>query len=483
MSPVHRSIPGPKEVIRLLGAHPKRWLVPAILVAVGTAAYAVFGPVTWEASQALIIRNEATSKENSPGKFRQPEDMKTVQETILELARGRTVLEAALKAVGPPASYRGSAAAWPSDRDIVALRKHIRLAPPKGAEFGKTEVFYLEVQDHDRPRSVAINRAIYDQLETRFQQLRDSKAQSMIDELAKAVHLAKADLEESTTRVTSIESKVGSDLAELRALQESASGDSALRKMVTEIRSEVRSIRTAAQAQTELLALLQAAADDPGRLLATPNRLLESQPGLRRLKDGLIDAQLHVAKLQGSMSAEHPRVKGAQEAVEEIGRHLHDELAIASRGMEMELRLSHDREALLEDQLAQATSRLDRLAGLRAAYANDLAENANRVVLLERAEQNLAEARVAHASAKATSLISRIDAPEAGIYPVGLTRTTIALLGIFGGLLTGFGVVYLTVPPGAPPLPPAVTPAHQANGHGSLSLRQALEKVGCSSKV
>jgi polysaccharide biosynthesis transport protein len=510
MNSTHRTFSGPKDLIRLLIEKPKRWLVPAALVAVATVVYAAWGPVTWESSQALIIRNEATSKENGPGKFRQPEDMKTVQETILELARSRGVLEAALIKIGPPANYRGSIDNWPSDTEIAVLRRLIRLTPPKGAEFGKTEVFYLEVQDHDRARCVALNRAIYDELETRFQQLRDSKAQSMIDELVKTVHLAKADLEETTTRLTAIETQVGSDLAELRAMQESASGDNALRKTVTEIRSELREIRTSVQTHQEMLAVLKAADVDPGRLVAAPNRLLESQPALRRLKDGLVDAQLNVARLKGSMSAEHPRVRAAMEAVEEVGLRQHDELAIATRGMEVELRMSRDRQTLLEEQLTQATRRLDNLAALRAAYANELAENTNRVTLMERAEQNLAEARAAHASAKATSLISRIDAPEAGINPVGLKRTTIALLGIFGGLLTGFGMIYLTVPPVAPYTPPAVTPAyssngvqsdgHKTNGHratgtypnvnpsdvspaggilfnGNLSLQQALEMI------
>ena len=58
---------------------------------------------TWEASQALIVRNEASSAEKGPGKFSYPEEMKTVQETILEVVRSRSVLEAALREVGPPA--------------------------------------------------------------------------------------------------------------------------------------------------------------------------------------------------------------------------------------------------------------------------------------------------------------------------------------------------------------------------------------------
>ncbi len=106
----------------------------------------------------------------------------------------------------------------------------------------------------------------------------------------------------------------------------------------------------------------------------------------------------------------------------------------------------------------------------------------NRSTLLERAEQNLAEARAARASAKAASLIARIDTPDAGIRPIGPSRIVIALCGVLGGLLVGFGIVFLSVPSefGGQKL------NGHANGHGAafpasanghLSLRMALRKL------
>ena len=68
-------------------------------------------------------------------------------------------------------------------------------------------------------------------------------------------------------------------------------------------------------------------------------------------------------------------------------------------------------------------------------YNNQVAETTNRTRLLERAEQNLAEARAAQAGAKAASLLSCIDVPDAGIRPVGPSRAMIVLCGIAGGLL------------------------------------------------
>jgi polysaccharide biosynthesis transport protein len=198
------AMPSPKELCRLLVTYKKRWLVPAAVVALAVGVYASVAPATWEAAQALIVRNEAANNETGPGKFKQPDDMKTVQETILELVRSRGVLEAALREVGPDTAA-DSSAAWPSERDIDALRKQVKLAPPKGAEFGKTEIFYLDVRATDRERAIALSRAICGQMQACFQQLRDAKAASMTDELVKTVSLAQADLKESTQRLTTIE--------------------------------------------------------------------------------------------------------------------------------------------------------------------------------------------------------------------------------------------------------------------------------------
>ena len=436
----------PREVFHLLATYWRRWLAAAGLVAVLAAVYALWVPPVWQASQALILRNEAASNETAPGRFSRAEDLKAVEETILELAKNQGVLASALKEVGPPANcvYK---AQWPRPQDADLLQQNTKVSPPKGVEFGTSEIFYVEVRDSDRVRAVQLNHAICDQLQARFQAIRDAKAQSMIDELTKTVQLAGNDLNEASVRLTAVEKNVGSDLAELRGLLESSLGDSALRRSITEIENELRQTRVAEDASRQLLGLLKAAKDDSGRLMAAPSRLLELQPALKRLKEGLVDAQLRTARLQGRMSAEHPLVIAAKQGEEEIGHHLHAELAIAVRGLETELQLDRDRIAMLEGQLGQVRGRLSRLAGVRTTYANLVGENNHRAKLVERAQQNLAEARAARAAVKSASLISCIDAPETGTHPVGPGRAMVLVAGILGGLLTGFCVVLLTVPP------------------------------------
>ncbi len=168
--------------------------------------------------------------------------------------------------------------------------------------------------------------------------------------------------------------------------------------------------------------------------------------------------------------------------------------------MEIEARLNADRQKLLEEQFAAANERLNRLAEIRAAYETQTAENRTRTAMAERAEQNLAEARSVLAGAKVASLISRIDAPDAGAKPIGPGRSIIALSGILGGLIAGLGVVFLSLPAKSPanmpeakaaginrvsrfPLHDAATNSNGRNGRGTLTIKKALEKIHLNSLV
>ena len=67
-------------------------------------------------------------------------------------------------------------------------------------EFGTSEVFYLEVRDKDRQRTAELSTAISRQLQSDLQDIRDAKARSMIEELEKAVQVAKTDLKAATAQ-------------------------------------------------------------------------------------------------------------------------------------------------------------------------------------------------------------------------------------------------------------------------------------------
>ncbi len=440
----------PAQLVAWLSRYRWRWILPAVLIASATTVFAAFKPSEWDASQALTIRNEAANNAVGPGKFGHSEERRTAQETVLELAKSRSVLAAALEIVGPPARRQYPSAPWPTEKEVDDFRENVALAPPKGAELGRTEVFYLTVRDRDRQRAVALVAAVRDQLEQDYQQLRDATAKSMSVELRRAVQLARKNLDEATTKVAKTEAEVGEDLADLRMLHNSLTGETSLQRTATEIRNELRQVQNNHNSTVELMVLLKEAREDPQRLVASPNRLLESQPGLRQLKEGLVIAQLRTATLLGTMADIHPAVIAARESEQEVRRNIHAELSEAISGLELELRLQEKQRESLQLRLDDLDKRLARLASLRAAYGSNLAEAANRAELLRQAEDDLSQAEVAQAGADAASLIGRIDVPTVGTRPAGPGRKLIVLVGAVAGLLAGLGLLVLTAPmPGA----------------------------------
>jgi uncharacterized protein involved in exopolysaccharide biosynthesis len=465
----------PLHILHVLRTYRRRWLVPAIAVLLLAAAYALVHRPWWEASQALALRNEAANNQDGLGRFRALDDMKVTQETILELAKSQTVLTAALRDVGPASGQANSQ--WPGASDVIDLRTLIALTPPKGTEFGRTEIFYLKVKDRDRSRAQRLVSAVARHLQASLQELRRAKAQSMFDELAHSAKLAEADLARSIEKLSGLEQSIGSDLADLRMLDLSATGDSDLRRKLVTLDEEIRAVQATRQSSQELHALLLAARQDPNQLLATPNRLLESQPALRKLKEGLIDAQLRTSQLLGAMTEKHPQVVVSRVAEAEIRQQLFTELEAATRGVEVELRLADGRLEMLQADRAAVTARLDKLAGLRAEYSSLVNDMRHRTTLVEKAQQTLAEARASQAGASTASLLTFVDRPETGDQPLGPSAALILLAGLAGGLMCGFGVVFLTAPlEEAHSSQANEAPSHARNGR-SLSLSEALAKV------
>src|SRR6478735_7961877 len=102
----------PADFIRLLRTHIRWWAVPAVVFAVLAGAYSLVAPREWRATQALIVRPESASvSEERLGKFADLSEMKTLQETILELAKSQSVVQATLREVGPPSGCR-NASQW-----------------------------------------------------------------------------------------------------------------------------------------------------------------------------------------------------------------------------------------------------------------------------------------------------------------------------------------------------------------------------------
>jgi uncharacterized protein involved in exopolysaccharide biosynthesis len=319
-------------------------------------------------------------------------------------------------------------------------------------------------------------------LQQRFAELREARARGTTNELNETVSLARKDLAQATTALSTAEQHVGTDLAELRILNDSPSGDSDLRRTATELEKELRSYTASYAEEEEFLKLLRVAQADPDKLLAAPSVLLKSQPALGRLKDGLVDAQLRTGQSQGALSDAHPLVQAARAAEDAIRRQIHDEIAVAIQGVEVDLRVNDQRVQALEAQNAAVQQRLSKLSSVRAEYANLASAAKSRAESLKAVEHELSEARASEAAARTTSLIDLIDSPDTGTRPVGPGKTTIALGSFGGGLFLAAALLFLTVKPSTVPGPPLSQTLPSDGGllehpATSLSLKQALRRV------
>jgi len=431
----------PGECFRLLARYRNKWLLPTLIGSLLSLGYAFTMTRYWEASQGLIVRPEVSaSTTQDPGKFSDLYQMRTFQETILELGKSRQVLAATLKVVDELTDE-------PSFKEIEKARKHMSLLPPGGAEFGKTEVCYLQVKDTSRERALQLVAELGRQIDSRLHRLRSEKSKNLSEELEQQVALAQAALKAETGQLAEFETQVGADLGELRMLNASFSGQSDLRQQAVSLQDARRDAELEVRKAEQLLVVLRAAQEQPEQLIAMPNSLLESQPTLRRLKDGLVDAQLRAARLGGTRTADHPQVQAANTSVVTIRKDLHKELSVAIRGVEVDLQLNAGRSVQLEEQHQSVQQRLGRVAEMRADYANRTAAVENSRRTLDQTQQQLGEINATRVTAFGASLVMPIDQPESSLYPAGPGRASVVLLGTFCGFVFGLSWLFLTVAP------------------------------------
>lgn len=417
------------------------WFVPTALGLAGAAVQVATQRPMWSATQSLLVRDEVGGQRGL-GRFDSVEAMKTAQETIQEMVRNPQTVRTVLEQIGP---HTESRTIWPSPTDVAGAQKRFVVRAPNGAEFGRTEVLHLSATAESRERAARMVTLLYGELERRLRELHERRTRSIMDENFQRIRIAESDLASATQRLQQMEAAVGSDLGELRVLNETSAGDGNLRSQQVAIKLELRQMTAQRDSFRQLRELLAKANNDPDLLVATPNTLLETQPSIRRLKDGLIDAQLKVAELAGKISTGHPQYKSAIAAEREIRDNLHDELRTALRGVEFDVQVRERQAQSLETQLLEVNRRLDRLAELRAPYNNLIAEVRRCSEVLEKTNKEQADARGSHANQ--SSLITRLDGPTVSDRPVGPGRSTVLAAGLFGGLLSGVGLVFLIAPP------------------------------------
>ena len=294
------------DVFHVLRTHCERWLIPTLLAGAAATIYALVFPGMWESTQALIVRNEASNNQEGPGRFSRTDDMKVLQETILELSKSPAVLHEALAEVGPDAD--ADRATWPNATDVDTARTNVKLVPPKGAEFGRTEIFYLKVRDRDRKRAVGADgrhlpadRAPPARAAQHPRRKHDRRA-GQDGQPGQGRH-GRGHVEGGRHREEGRQQPPRAAAAERVGLGRKRPAADAHRRG-----SGAAAGRHAVHTDEELLKLLKSGGSISGELMAMPSRLLESQPALRQLKDALIQAEIQRAQMQGKMGTGHPVV-------------------------------------------------------------------------------------------------------------------------------------------------------------------------------
>ncbi|HUG70381.1 MAG TPA: Wzz/FepE/Etk N-terminal domain-containing protein [Pirellulaceae bacterium] len=422
------------------------WVIPTVALTAVALVYAIAKSPTWQASQALVVRDEARGL-GRQGRFESTESMRASHETIVEVAKSTAVISAALKQLGSPKSTVATEK-FPADADILEMQESIAVGAPKGSELGTTEVLYLSVNGKTPEEAIARTSAICDQLENHLGKLRNTRASSVTTELEQSLQLALADLQRATDALSTMEREVGGDLAELRVLNQSGSGEGNLRSALNEVKSEIRHRQSEVESHQALKQVLVAAAQNPDELLAMPSSMFAAQPALKRLKDGLVDAQLRTSDLKGKMSSGHPLVQAAIQGEEAVRENLRSELAAAVSSCDSDLQVTLRQLKSLTNQQDDLQERLGRLAGLRAEYAVLVNDVEQRTSIVQQVKQDLANARATQSSSQAASLITRFQSPQVGDSPVGPGRITIVGIGLLGGFMTGAGLVFLIAPIG-----------------------------------
>ncbi|WP_164104189.1 GumC family protein [Candidatus Laterigemmans baculatus] len=421
------------------------WAGAALLFAGFGIAYTITRNDTWEASQPLLIRDEATGSADRLGRFASQTDLIAAQETILEMARNREVVAAALRDIGPPAG--ADASRWPTASQVEsAASEAINVRPAKGAEFGDTEVVYLVAQGETPERAARLCAAVFARLSEHLRTVRRVRADSIIDELSQARDLARTNLETANAELQKLETTVGSDLGELRGLSESVTGEGNTSRVLSEVQRELDVAELELERVETLRELLVRSSENPQHLLVAGSELLSTQPTLQRIKEGLIDAQLAASQLSGRYTADHPRMRSAVLEQQTIREELRQEIDSATAAMKPTLDLAREKVARLTGKRDRLRDKLARLATLRTEYGRMTAEVRHRTELLAQAQTGLAEAEATRSAAMTTNLIAGLAPPRVGERPIGPGGTTIVGGAMVAGLLFGLGTVFLVAP-------------------------------------
>ncbi|MEO1616921.1 MAG: hypothetical protein AAFV88_13780 [Planctomycetota bacterium] len=421
------------------------WVGAVLVFGALGVGYSMMQEELYAARQPLVVRDEANNAVGRLGRFASQTELKAAQETILEMTQNREVVSAALRHIGPAGGGKDSE--WPSISHVdSSIRSRVNILAPKGAEFGNTEVVYLQVKAESRDRAIAFCNAMFDSLTKHLRDVRRVRADSVIVELTHARDLAKKNLDSVSDRMKEVEAEFGADLGELRKLTDAYSGESSLRRTLEQTKQQLQTAEQDLRKLQSLHALLVDGSKDPQKLLISGGDLLNSQPSLQRLKDGLIDAQLRASQLSGVYTMQNPKRKAAIATEREIRERIIQETLSVIASMEPMLELQVAQVARLDRKMNDLSAKLAMLAEARTSYAEIDSELKQRTQQLAEAEQRLVDARANRSAALSTNLVAELGPPQVSDQPLGPGTTMVTFGSMTAGLIFGLGAVFLVAP-------------------------------------
>jgi uncharacterized protein involved in exopolysaccharide biosynthesis len=420
-----------------------RWLLlgSVTLFGLGGLVFAALSPKNYLAHQPFLIRDETSSRLLS-GKFQSLEWLKSAQETVQEVAKHPDVLSAALRAVGPE-QWMANPAEYPSQLSVEDFRDQVWISAPSGNELGKSEVIHLNVKASTRDRALKLAQHISQGVAEQLRIIRTQRAASIEAEVAAAVASAETRLAEVTAQVVELESSLGQNLIELRAMMdEKSSGESALLKpFLLTVEAELLAASNRSLQIDQDIAFFQSAVENPQNLLGMPNDLLEQYQSLRELKTILISAQVNMSEVAARYQEAHIKYQEAQHRILNLEQQIRQELQVSIANAQARKTFAAGRIEALTAQKQQRLDQLKHLAELRAPYQNLMAVQTAATNSLKQAQDELAQARAATWAAAQSDLLTPMEEPQVGTRSVGTSRTLIVLGSILSGIMAGLGLL------------------------------------------
>src|SRR5690606_24521838 len=127
--------------------------------------------------------------------------------------------------------------------------------------------------------------------------------------------------------------------------------------------------------------------ENPDQLLLTPSALVNSQTGLKTLRDGLANATINTSQMRGRYTVSHPLVQTALAAEAHLREQLRNELGLSVQTLSKDREIAAERVQKLVTQRKQLESRLSNIANIRAEYANVASEVRARNLQLQECER------------------------------------------------------------------------------------------------